>query len=130
MDIAWESARIRWGWAVVGLFLTILVGFVLWQFTPALAFAIFIYYAMRRVYRWLDEHLAHPDLTATVTLLVLVLPALAVVAYALVIALRQLSHIVSTQHRGLIHAVLQPYLAFAQISGRVNDVGDLIRVLT
>jgi predicted PurR-regulated permease PerM len=129
MDIAWETDRIRWGWAIVGMFLVLLIAFVLWQFIAALMFAIFIYYPMRRVYRRLDAHLSYPDLTVTLTVGVLVLPVLLLIIYGLYIALRQLSQFVAMHDLRLIRSLLQPYLAFENVSAHVDSPGDFVRVL-
>jgi len=52
------------------------VAFVLYSFVGAIVVGIFLYYATRPIYRWIDQWTEHPDLSATVTLLTVGLPIL------------------------------------------------------
>ncbi|WP_342661885.1 AI-2E family transporter [Halovivax ruber] len=81
------SERRRWDghrlvWIALGLVLAVAVGFALSQYIGAVLFALFLYYATRPAYRRLNRHLDHPNIVASVTILLVVLPMLVIVAYA------------------------------------------------
>jgi len=69
-------------WVLVGLLITVVVAFALYSFIGAIVIGIFLYYATRPIYYWLDERVDYPNVSATVTLLTVGLPILLILVYA------------------------------------------------
>lgn len=109
--------RDRVVWGAVGVVLAGFVVVLLVAFVGALVFGLFLYYALRPIYRRLEAHTDHPDLAATVTLLVVGLPMLLTLGYAVLVGYQELSQLLGAQPLGEARSVLQPYL----------DVGALTR---
>ena len=85
-----ELARFRIGWWSLGLALGAALAYVVYRFVGTFVFGVFIYYATRPIYKRLKRRIRPPSLAAAVSLFALALPALALVAYALSIALGEL----------------------------------------
>ena len=85
-----QLSRFRIGWWSFGLALGAALVFVLYTFIGTFVFGVFIYYSTRPIYRRLKRRVRPPSLAAAVSLFALALPALALVAYALSIALGEL----------------------------------------
>jgi len=73
------------------------VAFVLYSFVGAIVVGIFLYYATRPIYRWIDQWTEHPDLSATVTLLTVGLPILLILAYATFVGIREIDQFLQSQ---------------------------------
>ncbi|QLG48773.1 AI-2E family transporter [Natrinema halophilum] len=119
----WDGKRFVW--VVLGLVIAALIGLALFRYIGALLFAIFVYYATRPFYRWLDQYVDHPNVTATVTILFVILPMVAVIAYAGIVALRELDQFLAASDLGAYRSLFQPYLRLA----RDGNVGRLIETL-
>jgi len=94
------SLRDRHGsvaWILVGVLITAVVAFVLYSFVGAIVVGIFLYYATRPIYRWIDQWTEHPDLSATVTLLTVGLPILLILAYATFVGIREIDQFLQSQ---------------------------------
>jgi predicted PurR-regulated permease PerM len=85
-----ELSRYRVGWWSLGIALGAALLYVVYRFVGTFVFGVFIYYATRPIYRRLRRVIRPPSLAAAVSLFALALPALALVAYALSIALGEL----------------------------------------
>jgi len=85
-----QLSRYRIGWWGLGLALGVALTFVVYTFVGTFVFGVFIYYATRPIYDRIRRVVRPPSLAAAVSLFALALPALALVAYALSIALNQL----------------------------------------
>ena len=85
-----ELARFRIGWWSLGLALGAALAYVVYRFVGTFVFGVFIYYATRPIYYRLRRVIRPASLAAAVSLFALALPALALVAYALSIALGEL----------------------------------------
>jgi predicted PurR-regulated permease PerM len=85
-----QLSRFRLGWWGLGLALGVALTFVVYTFVGTFVFGVFIYYATRPIYNRIRRVVRPPSLAAAVSLFALALPALALVAYALSIALNQL----------------------------------------
>jgi predicted PurR-regulated permease PerM len=123
MDDEWSISRAQIGWGVVGIALGIPLAIVLYSFIGTLVFSIFVYYATRPVYRRLDHRIKHPNLTATITLLIIVLPILLVIGYTLLISIQQLNQILQSANIEQYQSMVQPYLS---ISGQFSNPRELI----
>jgi len=87
---SFELSRFRIGWWGLGIALGLAMVYVVYRFVGTFVFGVFIYYATRPIYRRLRRVVRPPSLAAAVSLFALALPALALAAYALGIALNQL----------------------------------------
>ncbi|WP_254768304.1 AI-2E family transporter [Salinilacihabitans rarus] len=119
----WDGRRSVW--AGLGLAIAVAIGFALYSYLGTLLFAIFLYYATRPLYRLLDRRVAHPNVTASITILLVVLPMLAVVGYAALAALRELDQFLAASDLEAYRSALEPYLSMA----RERDVGRLREAL-
>ncbi len=86
-----DRGRVAWG--AFGLALAAALGFVLHSFVGTFVFAVFIYYATRPIYRRLRRRIHRPSVAAATALVVLVLPALGLVTYAVLVVVGQVSQI-------------------------------------
>ncbi|WP_339103893.1 AI-2E family transporter [Haloterrigena salinisoli] len=120
----WDGRRVVW--ASLGLVIALAIGVALYAYVGTLLFAIFLYYATRPLYRLLDRRLDHPNVTATVTILAVVVPMFAVVGYAGVVALRELDQFLAASDLEAYRSALQPYLSIA----RERNLDRLRRRLT
>jgi predicted PurR-regulated permease PerM len=104
----WDGKRLLW--VGVGLIIAVLIGIALFRYVGTVLFAIFVYYATRPLYRQLDRVIDHPNVTTTVTILFVVVPMAAVIAYAGVVALRELDQFLASSELEAYRSFFQPYL--------------------
>ncbi|WP_247729707.1 AI-2E family transporter [Halovivax limisalsi] len=123
-DSGWPDPRLVW--IALGVVLAALVGLALYRYVGSVLFAIFLYYATRPVYERIERHLGHPNVTATVTILLVVLPMFAIVCYAGFVALRELDQFLAATDLEPLRSALDPYLAPV----RRGDFGELRDALT
>ncbi|ESP88479.1 Htr-like protein [Candidatus Halobonum tyrrellensis G22] len=83
--------RSRAAWWALGLALAVAVVYVLYSFVGTFVFGFFIYYATRPVYRRIRRRIPQPSVAAAVAIFALALPALVLVAYALLIVAAQVT---------------------------------------
>jgi predicted PurR-regulated permease PerM len=88
----WEPSRTQVGWGALGIILGITVVLILYEFIGTLAFAVFVYYAIRPIYQRFIDRFEHPDIAATLTIVLVVGPMLLVLTYTLLIGLHELRH--------------------------------------
>ena len=110
MDRPLTERHGRIAWAVVGGIVVLSVGYVLYAFVGAIVVGIFLYYATRPVYRWLDTRIDHPDLTAVITLLVVGLPFLLVSGYAVFVGAQELDRFLASASLERLRAALETAL--------------------
>lgn len=97
-------------WVLVGILITSLVAFVLYSFVGAIVTGIFLYYATRPIYRWVDDRIGRPSLSAMLTLLTVGLPILLVLAYAAFIGIREADQFFAVADLEQLRTVLEPYV--------------------
>ncbi|WP_435345305.1 AI-2E family transporter [Haloarchaeobius sp. HRN-SO-5] len=114
MNVAGQRGGRTAVWVGLGAVIALVVALALFRYLGTLLFAIFLYYATRPIYRRLDRYSDHPDLTTTVTILVVVVPMLAVVVYAGVLGLRELDQFLATDVFQSYRSMLDPYLTLAR----------------
>ncbi|WP_313693921.1 AI-2E family transporter [Halorarum halobium] len=83
--------RGRATWWGVGAVLAAAVLFVVYSFVGTFVFGVFIYYSTRPVYRRIRRRIPQPSIAAGVAIFALALPAMVLVAYALLIVADQVS---------------------------------------
>lgn len=81
--------RRRVGWWLVAAALAGVVGFFLFSFIGTFIFGLFVYYGARPVNRWIQGRIDSRGVAATVTLLFIVLPTLALLGYTGFVAVRE-----------------------------------------
>ena len=141
--------RGRAGLALLGVALAAAFVFVLYSFVGTFVFAVFIYYATRPIYRRLRRRVRPASLAAASALVLLVLPALALAAYASLVAVSQVSRLTGDSRADLaatlgvdpaaLPAVRSPtalldvdprqFLSTEQLVGLARQVGDAVSVL-
>lgn len=119
-----DERRLAWG--LFGLLLLALLAVVVVPFLGTFTAAVFLYYAIRPVHRRVEDAVSRPNVAATLTLLVLVLPGLLVVAYAGAIGLQNLERLLAATDMEQIRGVLEPYL---DVSGILQQPGQLLTEL-
>lgn len=135
MAITVQSGPDRVAWAVVGLVVGALVGYVLFAFLGSLVVGLFLYYATRPAFRWLNARLDRPRTSATITLLLVGLPILFLVGYAAFVGLRELDQFLATTGMERVRSALAPYLGSASsldqqglvelLRGNVSRIGSV-----
>lgn len=84
-----DTSRSHVGWWALGFLLLGFAAFVAYSFVGTLVLGVFLYYATRPIHRRIQRRIGPPSLAAAVSLFALALPALALVAYALLVAIRE-----------------------------------------
>lgn len=120
----WDGKRVLW--VGLGLVIAALIGLALFRYVGTLLFAIFVYYAIRPLYRHLDRVIDHPNVTTTATILFVVIPMVAVAAYAGVVALRELDQFLAASDLEAYRSIFQPYLRLAQ-EGNIDRLREAFR---
>ena len=112
-------------WDGLGLVIAALIGLALFRYVGTLLFAVFVYYATRPLYRRLDRSIDHPNVTATITILFVIIPMVAVIGYVGVVALGELDRFLAESSLKMYRSAFQPYLRLA----REGNIGRLRAVL-
>ena len=107
--------RSRVAWWLLALALAGVVAFVVVTFIGTFVFGLFLYYATRPIYVRLKRRVRPPSLAAGLSLFALALPALLLLAYALAIALQEVSRLANLYDLTAIETVLGPYLDVSAI---------------
>ncbi|WP_050032399.1 AI-2E family transporter [Halorubrum halophilum] len=97
-------------WILVGVLITVVVAFTLYSFIGAIVIGIFLYYATRPIYHWLDERVDHPNVSSTVTLLTVGLPILFILAYAVFTGIQEADRFFAAADLQYFRTALEPYL--------------------
>jgi len=74
--------RRRLSWWLVGLVVATIVLFFLYSFVGTFIFGLFVYYGALPIFQRIHDVVESRDLSATITLLFIVIPTLAIIAYA------------------------------------------------
>jgi len=81
-----SDRSIAWWW-LLGLVLAALTLFVFYSYVGTLMFGLFLYYAARPVSRGLERRIGSPGVAAALTMLLIVLPFVAVAAAIVLVSL-------------------------------------------
>ncbi|QRV15454.1 AI-2E family transporter [Haloterrigena salifodinae] len=119
----WGSRRVVW--IGLGLLIALAIAVALRAYFGTFLFAIFLYYATRPLYRLLDRRLEHPTVTATITILAVVVPMVAVVGYAGFAALQELDRFLAASDLETYRSALDPYLSLAR-NGNVGRLRETV----
>lgn len=113
-------------WLFLGAVIAAFVVFILWELFGAIVLGLFLYYATRPAYRWLNERIDRPNIAVTLTLLLVAIPMVLIIAYAALIAIQELDRFLATADLEELRSSLQPYLSIGQSFGR-GDLFDLLQ---
>jgi len=86
-----EMERQRVAWWLVGLCLLLVVGRFALHFVGTFVFGLFIYYGARPIAERIEDAVGHRGAAATLTLLAIVVPGLALLGYVGLVAIRELT---------------------------------------
>ncbi|GGL24327.1 AI-2E family transporter [Halarchaeum grantii] len=125
MDSRWDIDRARLGWWVTGLALASVLAYVVYSFIGTFVFGLFIYYAIRPVYRQLRTRIRPPSLAAAVSIVAFALPALLLLAYVSAIGLQEFNAYLTAHPDSFeqLEAMLQPYI---DVSSIVQDPQSIL----
>ncbi|WP_129114676.1 AI-2E family transporter [Halegenticoccus tardaugens] len=100
--LPFDVDRSRLGWWLVAVALGAAFAFVLYSFVGTFVLALFIYYGARPMHRRLQRRIDSPGATATLTLLLIVLPTLALLGYAVGVAFQEFTATVGPDLTGTV----------------------------
>lgn len=136
MDVSVPTDRERVAWILVGLAITAVVVYVIAVFLGAIVVGLFLYYATRPAFRWLNDRLGRSRTSATITLLLVGVPILFVLGYAAFVGLSELDRFLTAQNLEELRSALQPYLGGATsldrrglvdlLQGNLSRVGSVV----
>ncbi|WP_435334267.1 AI-2E family transporter [Haloarchaeobius sp. TZWWS8] len=101
-------------WLAAGFVLVSVVAFALFDYIGSVVTALFLYYATRPLHRRLDDHVEHSNLQVVATVLVVLLPMVAVLGYGLLLGLQELNTVLSGSSMEGYRNSLQPYIGLAK----------------
>jgi len=106
MDID-RSRTVWWGLGGVLSFALLLFAY---SFVGTLVFGLFIYYATRSIYQRVRRWVHQPSLAAGLSLTLFTLPGVLLLAYTVLVALKELGRFSERANLGQYEAVISPYL--------------------
>lgn len=118
-----DRSRIGW-WALFALLIGILV-YLFVSYLGTFVAALFVYYGVRPVHSRIEERIDRPNLAATVTLVAVVLPLLALLGYAVWTALPPLGSLADAIP-GQYREAIQPYLSASSITAGGGPLDTLL----
>ena len=86
------------------------LSFIVWRYVGTFVLGLFVYYVTRPIHRRLSSYVPTSSLAATVSLLVITIPALILVVYTISVAIGELGTLVG-ENMGQVNALVQPFLA-------------------
>ena len=97
-----EFDRRRAGWWLVAAGVVAIVGLFFLSFVGTFVFGLFVYYGARPVNRWIQSRVDSRAVAATITLLFIVLPTLALLGYTGIVAFREFTAVVGPDAVGTV----------------------------
>lgn len=110
MTNTWGLSHDQLAWGLLGIALVAITAFALYAYIGVLVFAVFMYYAIRPIYQWLDDRLSRSNYAVTVTLAIVVVPLLLVLGYTAVIAYQELTSFFQSFDLDQYQTVLNQFL--------------------
>ncbi|SDF75593.1 AI-2E family transporter [Halorientalis regularis] len=120
VDFDVDRTRAFW-WGLAAVF-GVTVAYVVHTFIGTFVFAIFIYYATRPAYKRIGRRIRRRSIAAALSLAVFALPAVALLAYTIAIALQELNNL-DGQQLGPVMGLIEPY---ANVSEIVENPATLV----
>ncbi|KAB1190582.1 AI-2E family transporter [Haloferax sp. MBLA0076] len=112
------------GWWIFALVVGAVIAFVGWVYLPWVVFGLFIYYVARPIQRRLERRLPSKNISAVVTLLLVVVPIVAILGGAILVTIAELSSFFTDEVVVRINAVLP-----LAIDALPQDPTELVRGL-
>ena len=94
--------RRRAGWWLVATGIVGIVGLFLLSFIGTFIFGLFVYYGARPINRWVQARIGSREIAATITLLFIVLPTLALLGYTGFVAFREFAAFMGPDAVGMV----------------------------
>lgn len=113
---SWDPAPAAITWWAVGSVIVVLAGIAVYTLVGAVILGLFLYYSTRPVYRWLVVHTELPRMAASVTLLLVGIPILAVLVYAGLVGVSELAQVLDRTGLTGLRDVLSPYVDVAELT--------------
>jgi predicted PurR-regulated permease PerM len=122
MNLPWPEEWRTVGWIGVVAALVVVLAVAIQPVFGSLVFAIWVYYATRRVYGRLTGVVGHPNVAATATVLLVLLPVLLIVGFAAWTAVKELGDVLAHSDLEQYQSTLQPYVDISQMGpGRIVE---------
>jgi predicted PurR-regulated permease PerM len=102
-----------------------MVAFVLYSFVGALVVGVFLYYATRPIYQWVDQRTDRPNSSAVITLLTVGLPILLILAYTVFVGIREVDQFFAIADLEQLRTALEPYVNLVSGSDGQGILGVL-----
>ncbi len=118
MTNTWGLSHDQLAWGLLGIALVAITAFALYAYIGVLVFAVFMYYAIRPIYQWLDDRLSRSNYAVTVTLAIVVVPLLLVLGYTAVIAYQELTSFFQSFDLDQYQTVLNQFLDVSDAKNR------------
>ena len=129
MASGWDIDRGRVLWWVFGAVLGATLLYIVYRFIGTLVFAVFLYYAARPIHKRLKRRIRPPSLSAAISILALLGPALFLVGYVLAISFQELQRFIEeaqelVEEGGLerYEELIEPYAELTEVAGRPEDL--------
>ena len=119
-EFALDIDRRRIGWWFVAVVLIGAVSFFFYSFVGTFVLGLFVYYGARPVNRRLRRRIGSPGAAATITLLFIVVPTLALLSYTGLVAFEQFTNTASSD---LVNPLLQ------RLPGNQRSIAGLLENL-
>ncbi|WP_135303006.1 AI-2E family transporter [Haloarcula amylovorans] len=119
----WPPSKGRAAWWVLGLFIAVLLAWVLTNYAGAFVLGLFLYYVTRPAHRRLRSRF-RPTIAAATSLLVLAVPVVLLVGYTMAVAAQELGNLAQTVDLGPLAGLIEPYL---DVSAIVQDPEVLLQ---
>lgn len=113
---SWDPAPAAATWWAVGAVIVVLAGIAVYALVGAVILGLFLYYSTRPVHRWLADRIGLPRIAASVTLLLVGLPILAVLVYAGLVGIRELAEVFDRTGLSGLREGLSPYVDVAELT--------------
>ena len=122
MHLPWSEAWRTAAWTAVVAALAVVLAVAMQPVFGSLVFAVWVYYATRRVYGRILDAVDRPNVAATATVLLVLLPVLLVVGFAAWTAVKELGDVLAHSDLEQYQSALQPYVDLAELGpGRIVE---------
>jgi len=118
--VSTDRSRVAWG--LLGLGLAGVLAYVGVHFIGTFVFGLFLYYATRPIYHRVKRRVRPPSLAVGLSLFALALPALLILAYAIGIALQELSRLADLYDLAVLETVFEPYFDVSSIPATPEEL--------
>jgi len=115
MNLPWAEEWRTAGWTGVVAVAAVVLAVAVQPVFGSLVFAIWVYYATRRVHRRVVDAIGHPNVAATTTVLLVLLPILLIVGFAAWTAIKEISDVLAHSDLEQYQSILRPYVDISEM---------------